>query len=137
MKRGRSSDNVSEHAGKRSRLGLPAVSQPHDDAAQHSSVLSPQDPQEIPLASDNDADAGYRGMLQMVHQVQTDQVSQHACQLKGQLRNLDAAEGIGVMAWLIDGMLSQRTDSSGRQLITDWVMDLAEFAKQRAQLCRT
>ena len=116
---------------------MPAISHPHVDSAQHTSVLSSQDPQEISLASDTDADAGYQGVLQMVQQVKSDQVSQHACQLKGQLRNLDAAEGIGMMAWLIDGMLSQRADPSARELITDWVMDLAEFAKHRAQLCRT
>ena len=137
VKRGRSSDNVSEYTGNRCRLGMPAISHPHVDSAQHTSVLSSQDPQEISLASDTDADAGYQGVLQMVQQVKSDQVSQHACQLKGQLRNLDAAEGIGMMAWLIDGMLSQRADPSARELITDWVMDLAEFAKHRAQLCRT
>ena len=137
VKRGRSSDNVSEHAGKRSRLGMPAVSRPHVEPAQHPNVLGFQDPQEISFASGTDAGAGYQGVLQMVQQVQSDQVSPHACQLKGQLRNLDAAEGIGMMAWLIDGMLSQRADPSARELITDWVMDLAEFAKQRAQSCRT
>lgn len=137
VKRDRSSDDVSEHTGKRSRLGVPAVSHPHVEPAQHPHVLGFQDPREISLALDTDADAGYQGVLQMVQQVQSDQVSQHACQLKGQLRNLDAAEGIGMMAWLIDGMLSQRADPSARKLITDWVMDLAEFAKHRAQSCRT
>ncbi|KAL3145384.1 hypothetical protein ABBQ38_001634 [Trebouxia sp. C0009 RCD-2024] len=137
MKRGRSSDSVVEHAcSKRSRLGMPAV--PHvNDLLHKPAVLGPKDPQEIPLPSDTEADARYQGVQEMVHQVQNDQVSQHACQLKGQLRNLDAAEGIGVMAWLIDGMLSQRADPSARELITDWVMDLAEFAKHRAQMCRT
>ena len=137
LKRGRSSDDVSEHGGKRSQLGMSAVSHPHVEPAQRPNVLHSQDPREISLASDTDADAGYQGVLQMVQQVQCDQVSQHACQLKGQLRRLDAAEGIGMMAWLIDGMLSQRADPSGRQLITDWVMDLAEFAMHSAQSCRT
>lgn len=95
------------------------------------------DPQEISLAADTEADAGYEGVLQMVRQVQSDQVSQHACQLKSQLRDLDAAEGIGMMAWLIDGMLSQRADPSAQQLILDWVTDLSEFAKHRVQMCRT
>ena len=140
MKRGRSSDSVVEHtsnSNKRSRLGMPAVGHPYIDPAHHPAVLDSEDPQEVSLASDAEADAGYQGVLEMVHQVQNDQVSQHACQLKGQLRNLDAAEGIGMMAWLIDGMLSQRTDPSARELITDWVVDLAEFAKHRAQMCRT
>ena len=73
----------------------------------------------------------------MVHQIQNDQASAGACQLKRQLRNLDAAEGIGLVAWLIDGMLAQRADPSARDLVADWVTDLAEFAKQRVRLSRT
>lgn len=137
MKRGRSSDTISEHTSKRSRSGMSNVSHAYGDHSHHPSVMGSVDPQEILLAADTEGDAGYQGVLQMVHQVQTDQISQHACQLKGQLRSLDAAEGIGMLAWLVDGMLSQRADPSAQQLILDWVTDLAEFAKHRVQMCRT
>lgn len=140
MKRGRSSEHITEHASngsKRSRLGMPAVSQQHMLTAQNQAELGFQDPQEIALASDSEADTGYTGVLEMVHQVQNDQVSQHACHLKNQLRNLDAAEGIGVMGWLIKGMLTQPADPSAREMIKDWVTDLADFARHSVKLCRT
>lgn len=137
MKRGRSTDSISEHTGKRSRLGMTTVSHPYAGHSHHPDVMGSGDPQEISLAADTEGDAGYQGVLQMVHQVSSDQVSQHACQLKGQLRRLDAAEGIGMMAWLVDGMLSQPADPSAQQLIQDWVTDLAEFARHRVQMCRT
>lgn len=116
---------------------MPAGAYASNGLSHNPALLGYQDPQEISLASDTEADARYQSVQAMVHQVQNDQVSQQACQLKGQLRNLDAAEGIGMVAWLIDGMLSQRSDPSAQELITDWVMDLAEFAKHRAQICRT
>ena len=87
--------------------------------------------------SGSQADASVLGVLKMVHQVHSNQVSQEACEAKNQLRTLDAAEGIGVMAWLIDGMLSQRTDPDSHAMIADWVTDLADFAKHRIQMSRT
>ena len=140
LKRGRSTDHTIEHpsnSSKRSRLGKPAVDQQHMLPAQNHAVLGSQDPQEIALASDSEADTRYQGVLEMVHQVQNDQISQHACQLKNQLRTLDAAEGIGVMGWLIQGMLSQPADPSQREIMKDWVTDLADFARHSVKLCRT
>ncbi len=87
--------------------------------------------------SGSHAEAGVLGVLEMVHQVHSNQVSQEACEAKNQLRTLDAAEGIGVMAWLIDGMLSQRTDPDSHTMIADWVTDLADFAKHRIEMSRT
>ncbi|DBA79844.1 TPA: hypothetical protein ACH3X2_007681 [Trebouxia sp. C0005] len=138
-KRGRSAESDPEGGSKRSRLGTSAPAlQPGFgngfEQAQHGQAWIPDDA-EGPAGCQ--ADAGVLGVMEMVHQVLSNQVSQEACEAKNQLRSLDAAEGIGVMAWLIDGMLSQRTDPDSHAMIADWVTDLADFAKHRIQMSRT
>ena len=141
-KRGRSADSDPEGANfgnKRSRLGMPASVQQPEAAQQYLTHEFVED-QHAPGWADAEgtngmqADARFHGIQEMVHQVHSNQISLHACEAKNQLRTLDAAEGIGVMAWLIDGMLSQRTDPDSHALIADWVTDLADFARHRIQL---
>ena len=145
-KRDRSAELDTDHANygnKRSRLGNTASVQQVEAARSHPSNDCQQPHEQgwvegnAPLPIESEADAAYHGVMQMVHQVHNNQLSQHACEVKSQIRNLDAAEGIGVMAWLIDGMLTQHTDPEAHALITDWVTDLADFAKHRIQLSRT
>ncbi len=138
-KRGRSAESDPEGGSKRSRLGMSApVLEPGAvngfEQAQLGQAWTPDDAEG---PSGSQADGAVLGVLEMVHQVHSNQVSQEACEAKNQLRTLDAAEGIGVMAWLIDGMLSQRTDPDSHAMIADWVTDLADFAKHRIQMSRT
>ena len=144
--RGRSADSEPEGANfsnKRSRLGMPAsVQQP--EAGQHYLTHAFGEEQHAPGWAEGNAEgtngmeagASFHGIQEMVHQVHSNQISLHACEAKNQLRTLDAAEGIGVMAWLVDGMLSQRTDPDSHALIADWVTDLADYARYRIQLSR-
>ncbi|DBA86692.1 TPA: hypothetical protein ACH3X1_005146 [Trebouxia sp. C0004] len=138
-KRGRSAELDPDGGSKRSRLGLSApVLEPRAvDGYEHAQLGQAWIPDDAEGPSGSQADPGVLGVLEMVHQVHSNQVSQEACEAKNQLRTLDAAEGIGVMAWLIDGMLSQRTDPDSHAMIADWVTDLADFAKHRIQMSRT
>lgn len=118
----------SHHGAKRSRLAVSGVQgelgqQPSDKV--HTSQQQPTD-----AASE---DQGYQSVMQMAQQVQANRVSRLARDAKECLRNLDAAEGIGVIAWLIDGMLTQRTDEKSQDVITDWVSDLGSFIQHRTQ----
>lgn len=118
---------------KRSRLAVSAT----DDTKlggnqqaygpEHEQVLRQQN------ADDTQEDEAYESVMQMVQQVQANRVSRLARDAKDCLRNLDAAEGIGVIAWLIDGMLTHRTDEKSQETITDWVTDLGSFIKRRTQ----
>lgn len=134
------------HQGrKRSRLGMTLSDAQQAEAAQDHARNGFRESHHVDnglegqpeMLNPSQTDVAYHGVMEMVHQVHNCQVSEHACRVKDQMRNLDAAEGIGVMAWLIDGMLSQRTDPSAIEMIAGWVTDLADFAKHRLQLSRT
>ena len=119
---------------KRSRLAVSATDDTKLDGGQQ--AYDPEHEQ-IPRqrrADDIQEDEAYQSVTQMVQQVQANRVSRLARDAKDCLRNLDAAEGIGVIAWLIDGMLTHRTDEKCKETITDWVTDLGTFIKRRTQL---
>ena len=138
-KRGRSAESDPEGGSKRSRFGMaaPILEPGAANGFEQAQLGQAWIPDDAEGPSGSQADVGVLGVLEMVHQVHSNQVSQEACEAKNQLRSLDAAEGIGVMAWLIDGMLSQRTDPDSHAIIADWVTDLADFARHRIQMSRT
>ena len=144
-KRGRPSELnsvQSQSDSKRSRLGLtPSDLQQtgswHDSDATLYTNGSRMYDNHAEAPAESEADAAYYGVMQMVHRVHGNDVSQAACHVKDQLRSLDPAEGIGVIAWLVDGMLSQHVGSASHGLIVDWVNDLADFAKHRIQSSRS
>ena len=105
-----------QHDSKRAKV---AVDNPETDKAE--------------TADPADCHEACEAVMQMVQQVQGNRISRAGRDAKDCLRNLDAAEGIGVIAWLIDGLLSQRTDAKSKDLIKDWVTDLGGFIRRRTQ----
>ena len=129
-------DNGARHHhqnAKRSRLAVSAADDSKLDGSQQASAPEHEQLTQQQHADGTQEDEAYQSVTQMVQQVQANRVSRLARDAKDCLRNLDAAEGIGVVAWLIDGMLTQRTDDKSKQTITDWVTDLGTFIKRRTQ----
>lgn len=114
------------HSAKRSRLAVSVADDiKHDNSQQSLDHMQPAEGQQ--------EDEAFESVMQMVQQVQANRVSRLARDAKDCLRNLDAAEGIGVIAWLVDGMLTQRTDEKSKDVIQDWVADLGSFIRRRTQ----
>ena len=117
----------SQQVTKRSRLGVSAAEARRHDSGQHSVEQDQMGQNPV------EGDGAYESVMHMVQQVQANRVSRLARDAKDCLRNLDAAEGIGVIAWLVDGMLTQRTDDKSKDMIADWVADLGSFIRYRTQ----
>lgn len=124
-----------QHSYKRSRL----AGSGSDERADIAGPLPHHDQQQPPNVALQSLDANaddaetYDAVMQMVQQVQGNRISRAGREAKDSLRSLDAAEGIGVIAWLIDALLSQRTDTKAKDLIKDWVTDLHTFIRRRTQ----
>ena len=48
------------------------------------------------------------------------------------LGRLDPAEGIGILAWLVEQLGSSRVDSSSQPVMAQWLLQLSKFAAQTA-----
>ena len=45
---------------------------------------------------------------------------------------LDPAEGVGILAWLVEQLGSSRVDSSSQSVMAQWLLQLSNFAAQTA-----
>ena len=74
-----------------------------------------------------------RELYDFVALVKRGWLSTDARAITEQIASLDPAEGIGVIAWLIDRMASDRMDIAGRPIVAAWLQQLAAFTHSKAQ----
>ena len=69
----------------------------------------------------------YTEMLSLVDAVSRQEVSQAALQARDALCSLDPAEGLGVVAWLVQAMMHNAPPEHANS-VQQWIQDLSVFA---------